>query len=415
MEDDSLRSLVALYGVENLLTRGVLLVDDEQANIEVLREFLDHDYVVHLASSGTEALRIAATTPLDVVITDQRMPEMTGVELLERLRDSKPDLAGIVLTAYTDTPALLSAINRARAFRFLRKPWEPTEVQQVVAQASEYVFHRRAITRLLDLLSRRTTELAHRSDELAATVDELRGAQEQMLHLERLGTTGRLAAGLAHDLRNVMAPFVYLESELQKVGLAAHVLESVHVGMTGFRNLLETLETLRGFARGARMVVKMETLDAGSVVRDAVAIARMDMSYRERHVTVRVPEGLPAILGDRHKLTQVLINLIRNAIQATASGQTILIETAAGAPGEVLLAVEDEGPGVPVPLREQLFGPFVTGRGEAGTGMGLYMARLIVDEHRGTISCRDRAGGGARFEVKLATAPALPRQDRLPA
>jgi len=410
MSDETLKTLVALYGVEDLLSRGVLLVDDDPSNIEVLREFLDQDYVVHLATSGTEALRIAASVELDVVITDQRMPEMTGVELLEKLRDTKPDIAGILLTAYTDTPALLSAINSARAFRFLKKPWEPTEVLQVVAQASDHVFQRRAITRLLDLLSRRTTELAHRSDELAGTIDELRGAQEKMLHLERLGTTGRLAAGLAHDLRNVMVPFVYLESELEKAGLADPVLESVQVGMAGFRNLLQTLETLRGFARGSRMEVKMETIEPGAVIRDAVAIARMDMAYRERRVTVKVREGLPAIDGDRYKLTQVLINLIRNAVQATAAGQTVVIEAAPGAPGEVLLAVEDEGPGVPGPMRERLFAPFVTTRGESGTGMGLYMARLIVEEHRGTISCFDRAGGGTRFEVKLASA--LPRSAR---
>src|SRR5207302_1320 len=131
-------------------------------------------------------------------------------------------------------------------------------------------------------------------------------------HLERLGTTGRLAAGLAHDLRNVMVPFVFLESELERAGLPEPVLESVQVGMSGFRNLLETLETLRGFARGSRMEVKMETI-------------------------------------------------------------------------------------------------------EPGAGMGLYMARLIVEEHRGTISCFDRAGGGTRFEVKLATAAPRPLRPHLPA
>jgi len=415
MADERLRTLVALYGVEDLLSRGILLVDDDPSNIEVLREFLDQDYVVHLATSGTEALHIAARVDLDVVITDQRMPEMTGVELLEKLRDSKPDVAGVLLTAYTDTPALMNAINRARAFRFLKKPWEPSEVQQVVAQASDHVFQRRAIERLLDLLSRRTTELAHRSDELAGTIDELRGAQEKMLHLERLGTTGRLAAGLAHDLRNVMVPFVYLESELERAGLADPVLESVQVGMAGFRNLLETLETLRGFARGSRMEVKMETIEPGAVIRDAVAIARMDLAYRERRVSVRVRDGLPQIDGDRYKLTQVLINLIRNAVQATAPGQAVIIEAAPGFPGEVLFAVEDEGPGVPGNMRERLFAPFVTSRGESGTGMGLYMARLIVEEHRGTISCFDRAGGGTRFEVKLASSPAAPAHPHFPA
>jgi signal transduction histidine kinase len=412
--DDALRSLVALYGVDGLLSRGVLLVDDEPANIDVLREFLDGDYTVYLATSGEEALRLAESVELDVVITDQRMPEMTGVQLLERLQISKPDVAGIVLTAYTDTPALLSAINRARAFRFLRKPWEPAEVLDAVAQASEHVYQRRAIERLLELLSKRNRDLSHRTDELAKALEALRGAQSQMLHMERLSTTGRLAAGLAHDLRNVMTPFLYLENELSRGGLSNAVLESVHVGVGGFRNLLATLETLRHFDRGGeRMDVKLDRLDPAAVVRDAVAIARMDMGYRERRVEVRIGERLTEIAGDRQKLVQVLINLVRNAVQATAPGQGVAIEVSQPGPGQNVFAVEDEGPGVPTALRDRLFAPFVSGRGEQGMGMGLYMARLIVEGHRGTIRCADRSGGGARFEVCLATA--LPAQARLPA
>jgi signal transduction histidine kinase len=404
-DDDALRSLVALYGVEDLLSRGVLLVDDEPANIDVLREFLDKDYTVYLATSGSEALQVAENVELDVVITDQRMPEMTGVQLLEKLQIMKPDVAGIVLTAYTDTPALLSAINRARAFRFLRKPWEPDEVLDAVAKASEHVYQRRAIERLLELLSKRNRELSHRSEELANALQQLRGAQESMLHLERLGTTGRLAAGVAHDLRNVMAPFLYLESELERVGLAPGVLETVHVGMGGFRNLLATLETMRGFARGGRLDVKLEKMDPAGVVRDAVAIARMDMGYRDRRVLVRTAPSMHPIEGDRQKLAQVLLNLIRNAVQATAPGQIIIVEASEPAAGQVLLTVEDEGPGVPAAIREKLFAPFVSGRGEQGMGMGLYMARLIVEGHHGAIRCTERPGGGARFEVRLTAAP----------
>ena len=228
-----------------------------------------------------------------------------------------------------------------------------------------------------------------------------------MLHLERLGTTGRLAAGLAHDLRNIILPFHYLDSELRNSGVAPEVMETVNVGLRGFMNMVSTLETLRGFARGGRLDVKQESLDPGAVVRDAVAIARLDMRYRERRVTVRLDEGLPRLGDDRQKLTQVLVNLVQNAVQATAVGQAIGIE--AGTRGDsVLLAVDDEGPGVPPALQSQLFAPFVTSKGEQGMGMGLYMARLIVEGHSGSILCSDRPGGGARFEVLLPLVRATP-------
>ena len=117
MLDEGLRALVTHYGVEAPRKSGILLVDDERPNLMVLRGFLDGAYQVYEAESGKQALDIADKADLDVVITDQRMPEMTGVEMLEELRSRKPDVAGIVLTGFTDPPALISAINRARILR----------------------------------------------------------------------------------------------------------------------------------------------------------------------------------------------------------------------------------------------------------------------------------------------------------
>jgi Response regulator containing CheY-like receiver domain and AraC-type DNA-binding domain len=110
--DESLNSLLRQYGIENLLTKGVLIVDDDPLNLVVLAPILEKDYVVFQAESGQEALGIAKTKDLDIIIADQRMPGMTGVELLEAVNKEKPDIAGIVLTAYTDAPAIIAAINR---------------------------------------------------------------------------------------------------------------------------------------------------------------------------------------------------------------------------------------------------------------------------------------------------------------
>src|SRR5207237_6874797 len=89
MLDEGLRSLIALHGVGETRSGGILIVDDEKPNLTVLRDFLEAGYRVHEAQAGNEALAIARTTAIDVIIADQRMPEMTGVELLEKLRDFK--------------------------------------------------------------------------------------------------------------------------------------------------------------------------------------------------------------------------------------------------------------------------------------------------------------------------------------
>src|SRR5213080_2897385 len=184
MLDEGLRALVAQYGVEGPRKSGVLLVDDERPNLLVLRGFLESGYTVYEAESGKEALALADNSEIDVVIADQRMPEMTGVEMLEELRSRKPDVAGIVLTGFTDPPALISAINRARVFRFVKKPWQPDDILEAVRQASEHVYQTRAIQRLVEMLAKRTSELD-------ASIVQVRSAQRQLLHMDRLGTMGR--------------------------------------------------------------------------------------------------------------------------------------------------------------------------------------------------------------------------------
>jgi signal transduction histidine kinase len=396
MLEESLRSLIALHGVGETRSGGILIVDDERPNLTVLRNFLEAGYRVHEAQYGLAALEIAKSAELDVVITDQRMPEMTGVELLEQIRELKPEVAGIVLTGFTDPPALISAINRARVFRFLKKPWQPEDILESVRQASEHVYQNRAIRKLVGMLAKRT-------GELDASLVQIRRTQSHMLHLERLGTMGKLAAGVVHDLRNLMVSLGYVESVLQQRSVAPDVMESVQVGMQGVGNLIHTLETMHQFARGGTLIIQKASLQPSLVVNDALAIARMDMGFRAHKVAVNIEEGLPLVHGDRQKLTQVLVNLVRNAVQATAQWRLIGVE-ATRKNGHVVFAVEDEGPGVSAEVRENLFKPFVSSKGEGGMGMGLYMAKLIIDSHQGEIAVLDRPTGGARFEVRLQPA-----------
>jgi signal transduction histidine kinase len=396
MLDDGLRTLIALHGVGETRSGGILIVDDERPNLTVLRNFLEAGYRVHEAQSGPEAIEVAKVTDLDVVITDQRMPEMTGIELLEALRETKPDVAGIVLTGFTDPPALISAINRARVFRFLKKPWQPDDILEAVRQASEHVYQTRAIQKLVALLAKRT-------EELDASLVHVKTAQSQLLHMERLGTMGRLASGVVHDLRNLMVSMSYVENVLQQRKIAPDVLESVQVGLQGVGNLVQTLESMHAFARGGGLSLDLAKFPGAAVVEDAVAISRMDLNFRMHKVGVNLAPDLPQVHGDRQKLVQVLVNLIRNALQATPQWKHVTIG-AAPQGKKIVYSVEDEGPGVPLEMKENLFKPFASSKGEAGLGMGLYMAKLIVDSHQGEIVALDRPQGGARFEVKLHAA-----------
>jgi signal transduction histidine kinase len=400
LSDREIASLVQRLGVEPQRTGAVLLVDDEELNLKVLRSFLEERWKVHVASSGAEALEIAASVPLDVVIADHRMPGMTGLEMLEELRRRRPDVAGVVLTAYADMQALESAINRAGVFRFLRKPSHPAEIVQTIEQASEAVSQRRTIEKLVQLL-------ANRSDELRHSLEVLQEQQRMLLHLERLGTVGRLTAGVAHDLRNVMVAFRAAEWELaQDPALPAGLREIVTLGLAGVENMLRTLQTLHEFARTGSLALDLRDVDPRVIVTDSLSIARMDPEFKVHVVQADVAADLPPVRADRQKLTQVVVNLIRNALQATKPEERVRVIARARPGGRVEIAVEDDGPGVPPEIRSRLFEPFASAKGEQGLGLGLYMARLIVSAHNGGLELVDTPRG-ARFEVTLPPA-ALP-------
>jgi signal transduction histidine kinase len=396
VNEREIAALVARFGVGTQLSGGLLLVDDEPNNLIVLRGFLEDEerWQVHVAASGEEALTVAEQVPLDVVVTDHRMPGMTGVDLLEKLQRLRPDVAGIVLTGYADMDALEAAINRANAFRFLKKPWEPADILEAIRQASSHVSQRRIIERLVTLLS-------ERGEMLRSSFEELKRQQQAMLHLERVGTLGRLASGVTHDLRNMVASLREAEYQLAQHAAAPELRETFTLGLAHVERILATLRTLQDFARSGKLEISRAPADPADVVRDALTISRMDLHFRLRRLVVDVAPGLPALQADRLKLSQALVNLIQNAVQATGKDATVRVLARSLEDGGVELAVEDDGPGVPAELRPRLFQPFSAGTEASGLGMGLYMARLIAESHGGTIRLVDPPAGGARFELRL--------------
>lgn len=114
----------------------ILIVDDEPDVLLSLTGLLRRDFKVHTANSGAEALQILGEHPVHVVMTDQRMPEMTGVELMRQTRTLYPDIIRIVFTGYADTRAVVDAINEGDLYRYITKPWDADDLIEVLHQAT---------------------------------------------------------------------------------------------------------------------------------------------------------------------------------------------------------------------------------------------------------------------------------------
>ena len=172
-----------------MVSYRLLAVDDEPLALNLIERVFaaEADVELRLATSPTKGLEIAAGLDLDVVISDQRMPEMSGLAFLARIREIRPRGHRILLTAYPDMEVALHAINDGLVYRFVLKPWDLDDMRLSIRRALE-------AKRLADEHERLTAQLSAQFDEL--------------VRAERLATIGRLSAGIGHEFANAATPLL---------------------------------------------------------------------------------------------------------------------------------------------------------------------------------------------------------------
>jgi PAS domain S-box-containing protein len=250
----------------------------------------------------------------------------------------------------------------------------------------------------LDITERRQAELDHQvqSTELA--------------RVGRVALMGELAASLAHEVNNPLGAMVANASAGQRL-LARDAL-----GPEELRELLADIvadgHRAREVIQGIRnMVRKRETshslIRPNEIMQDLVRIVRADALARKVSLVTEIDENIGPVMGDRVQLLQVLLNLTMNAFEALsvvrADLRRVDISAGGAADGKICLSVLDCGPGFPSGISEQLFEPFFSTKSE-GTGMGLAIARSIIEAHGGTLTGENCESGGARFTVCLPEA-----------
>jgi class 3 adenylate cyclase len=206
---------------------AVLLVDDEPRVLDSLEALLALDYRVLRAERGEEALGILGQDEVAVILSDQRMPSMTGTELLAKSREVSPDTVRVLLTAFTDADALMASINAANVYQFLLKPWDPKELVHTVRRSVE----RWTLTREREQLLR---DLEARNVDLETALAQLRAAQDDLVR----------EAGLRSHLQRYVSPHLVDHAlanpsllELSGDGRDATVL---FADVAGFTRLIES-------------------------------------------------------------------------------------------------------------------------------------------------------------------------------
>ena len=373
----------------------LMVVDDEPEVLRSLQDLFRRDFRVLTFERGTEALEKLREVDPPVILSDQRMPEITGVEFLRRAKAARPDAVRLLMTGYADIKAVIDAINEGNVFRYLTKPSEPDELIAVVRQALEH--HDLIVER-----RRLIAELQESNDQLREADRVKRAFIEVASH--ELNTPVAIVLGMA-DLWTLQMGESASESERSWVA---------RIRKAGAR-LAGTVERMLKLLEADRFA---ETLDRREVplepiVRGVAEDLRPYLEVRGQKLDLRIDPDLGAAEVDVSKLEDMLTNLTVNAIKFTPDGGTIRLEAAPAGADSVAFRVHDEGAGIGPEERKHLFEPFFTGFdtrhhssgdigfGKRGIGLGLCLVKTFAELHGGSVAVESESGRGSSFQVVL--------------
>ncbi len=390
-----IEELIRKYQISGLVSNTVMVVDDEIENVEVMSLFMGKYFKVLTANSGQEAYETLKSKDCDVVIVDQRMPGMTGVQLLDRINQLDRDITGIVVTAFTEYQAIMDAINQGNAFKFLIKPLDTPQLLAAVREAMERTMYARAIRQLVG-------KLDHKIDSLEQKNLELQQMQHRFIQAERFSTVGRMTSGIVHEMGNALSSLMFIGQELQRLDCTKDLHDIFELSIQGLESLHRTLQDIMALIRNNGVVgrlYKKET-NVRALLQDAVKLARLNKEGRLRDIKLRTGADLPPVILDRQRVIQALVNIINNAIDATKPHDQILIEAAAK-DGWLNITVKDNGIGMDEEVLQHVVEPLFSTKESSGLGMGMYMVDAVIKAHGGFLDIHSKKGEGTMVSVVL--------------
>jgi signal transduction histidine kinase len=404
----------ALQGVEEKLANGedpraaapapdILVVDDDPGNLAAIEAALEElGPKLVKARSGAEALRHLLSQDFSLIFLDVNMPGMDGFETARVIRERPRSrhVPIIFVTAYNreDSELILRGYSLG-AVDFLFKPIVPEVLRAKAAVFVELQSRATELQRQAEMLremERRELERRH--------VEERQAWESQALREENARKDEFLAV-LAHELRNPLSPLVTgLELikcyDIEHGGLA-RVRESMERQVHHLIRLVDDLLDVSRISRG-KVNLRLEPVDLGVVVHQAVEGIESVLGERKQELVVEpCPEGL-ILYADQVRLTQVISNLLHNAMRYTEPGGRI--ELSCGRDGsQVVVRVADNGRGISPQMLDRIFDIFVQEReGGGGLGLGLTLVHRLVQLHGGSVRAySDGAGRGSEFVVRL--------------
>lgn len=384
----------------------ILFVDDEPNNLDMFEAAFFEFYDILLAHNAAEAKEILAVNDVQVIISDQRMPQMNGAALLAAARVSYPDAVRILVTGFSDIEDAITAINEGKIHRYIKKPWNNTEFKLSIDEALQFYYVHKERDDLLHTLEQKVKERTKELEDANQRLTELNQEKTEILGI------------ISHDLKNPLSAISGLTDVLQneedfqtspeeRKNIFAQISRAVHRMKELINNLLDADRIESG-----SISVRLVTISADGLL--SILIEEYRAKALPKNIQVHfTAEQEHYVKADEQLLYQVCDNLLSNAVKYSPLGKNVWVtlESALGEDGKgvVRLIIRDEGPGISTDDQKRLFKRFARlsaqpTAGEHSTGLGLSIVKKMVEAMQGKVWCETEFGKGSTFIVELPSA-----------
>jgi len=384
---------------------NILYIDDEPNNLVVFKNSFFRYYNILTAESGEKGLCLLEENEIHMVITDQKMPGMTGVQFLEKVVEKYPNILRMIITAYSDIEVIIQAINKCGIYQYVMKPWDSHELKINIDNALKNYQLTHDNEMLLKQLrvSNETLEV-----KVLERTEELKGKN---LELEEINSI-KDKMFTSHDMRDPMVSLAVLLEVLSKANqnLTEEKIEDYLLKVQSYvRDSLDLLNNLLQWskARVEERDPELEEINIHEVIKRNIEMFRIPANLKKIELLPYANTEELFVIGDEQMLNLILRNLLSNAIKFSSANCKVSIKVLPEK-DHVKVSVKDTGIGISEEIKTTLFenGYSRSRRGtaqEKGAGLGLNLCKEFIEKLNGLLSVESKEGIGSEitFTVPL--------------
>ena len=370
---------------------SILYVDDEVSNLNVFRNTFRRLYNIFTAESAHDGLKILEREKIDLIISDQRMPEMTGVDFLKKAVEKYPQPNRILITAYTDFEALKDAVNEAKIFQFIQKPWDENKIQQIIDNALDIYHVKEKKVELTEKLKEQNKVLSKLNNELL----ELDKLKLQFIHT------------INHEIRTPLNGLIgatslfkanFSEQDFIKYQELFDILEISTKRLEHFLLLAERITIFK--ANSYKIYPKHFQLN--KKIAKTIKLLQDKISEKAVHINYSSSKNEVNCYADEDLIEICLNEILDNAVKYCQEGGNIVIKTYS-TDTDHIIDVIDDGPGFSDIVLKNIYKPFITDDDltKQGMGLNLTLISLIIEAHGGVINVINNSNQGATVQLMI--------------